>query len=37
VINVHCAADEDVEWVWTESAEGRYVSGYTLVPRKKPG
>jgi hypothetical protein len=35
VLNVHCADDEDVEWQWTESAEGRFVSGYTLVPRKK--
>jgi hypothetical protein len=35
VLNVHCADDEDVEWQWTESAEGRYVSGYRLVPRKK--
>jgi hypothetical protein len=37
VLNVHCADDEDVEWLWTESAEGRFVSGYTLVPRKKSG
>jgi hypothetical protein len=35
VLNVYCADDEDVEWLWTESAEGRFVSGYTLVPRKK--
>ena len=35
VINVHCAADEDVEWQWTETPNGRYVSGYRLVPRKQ--
>jgi hypothetical protein len=35
VVNVHCADDEDVEWLWTETPNGRYVSGYRLVPRKK--
>jgi hypothetical protein len=35
VINVHCAEDEDVEWQWTETVEGRFVSGYRLVPRKR--
>jgi hypothetical protein len=35
VLNVYCDDDEDVEWHWTETAEGRYVSGYTLVARKK--
>ncbi|HEY6927729.1 MAG TPA: hypothetical protein VI653_29915 [Steroidobacteraceae bacterium] len=34
VINVECAEDEDVEWVWTVTAAGRYVSGYRLIPRK---
>jgi len=33
VLNVECAEDEDVEWQWTETAEGRYVSGYRIVPR----
>lgn len=33
VINVDCADDEDVEWHWTETAAGRFVSGYSLVPR----
>jgi hypothetical protein len=37
VLNVYCADDEDVEWLWTECVEGRFVSGYTLVPRKKSG
>ena len=35
VLNVYCAEDEDVEWQWTETVDGRYVSGYRLVPRKK--
>ena len=33
VLNVECAADEDVEWLWTETSDGRFVSGYRLVPR----
>ena len=32
VLNVQCAEDEEVEWHWTETAEGRFVSGYTIVP-----
>jgi hypothetical protein len=34
VLNVDCAEDEEVIWQWTETAKGRYVSGYRLVPRK---
>jgi hypothetical protein len=33
VIDVECAEHEDVEWHWTETAEGRFVSGYSIVPR----
>ena len=33
VLNVECAEDEEVQWQWTETAEGRFVSGYRLVPR----
>jgi hypothetical protein len=33
VLSVECAEDEDVVWYWTETAEGRFVSGYRLVPR----
>jgi hypothetical protein len=33
VLSVECAEDEEVEWQWTETAEGRFVSGYRLVPR----
>jgi hypothetical protein len=36
VLNVDCADDEDVEWHWTETAAGRFVSGYSLVPRTRP-
>jgi hypothetical protein len=33
VLDVECTEDEDVEWLWTETREGRYVSGYRLVSR----
>ena len=33
LLNVNCAEDEDVEWQWTETATGRFVSGYRIVPR----
>jgi hypothetical protein len=33
VVNVECTEDEDVEWFWTETADGRFVSGYRIVPR----
>jgi hypothetical protein len=33
VLNVECAEDEQVEWQWTQTAEGRFVSGYRIVPR----
>ena len=33
VLNVECAEDEEVQWVWTETAAGRFVSGYCIVPR----
>jgi hypothetical protein len=33
VINVECSEDEEVEWAWTETAAGRFVSGYCIVPR----
>ena len=35
VLNVECAEDESVEWHWTETREGRFVSGYRIVPRKR--
>ena len=31
VLNVDCSEGEEVEWQWTETAEGRYVSGYRIV------
>ena len=33
VLDVECSEDEDVEWYWTETTEGRFVSGYRIVPR----
>jgi hypothetical protein len=33
VLSVDCAVDEEVEWQWTETIEGRFVTGYRLVPR----
>jgi hypothetical protein len=33
VLSVECAEDEEVEWQWTKTTEGRFVSGYRLVPR----
>lgn len=35
VLNVYCAEDEDVEWHWTVTAGGRYVSGYRIVQLEK--
>lgn len=34
LLNVECAEDEDVDWQWTETAAGRFVSGYQIVPRE---
>jgi hypothetical protein len=36
VLTVNCAEDEDVEWQWTETVAGRFVSGYHIVPRVTP-
>jgi hypothetical protein len=36
VLNVDCTDDEDVEWQWTETPAGRFVSGYRIVPRVHP-
>jgi hypothetical protein len=33
VLNVECSENEEVEWAWTETADGRFVSGYRLVPK----
>jgi hypothetical protein len=33
VLDVECSVDEEVEWYWTETAEGRFVSGYSIVTR----
>jgi hypothetical protein len=34
VLDVECAEDEEVVWIWTETAAGSVVSGYQLVPRR---
>jgi hypothetical protein len=34
VLNVECAEDEDVEWLWTETAAGSFISGYQIVARE---
>jgi hypothetical protein len=34
VLTVDCAEDEGVEWQWTETPAGRFVSGYNIVPRR---
>jgi hypothetical protein len=34
VLDVECTEDEEVVWLWTETAAGRVVSGYRLVPRQ---
>jgi hypothetical protein len=36
ILNVECAEDEEIEWQWTETAEGRFVSGYSIVPTRTP-
>lgn len=33
VLNVECDEDEEVQWIWTETADGRFVSGYRILPR----
>ena len=36
VVDVEVADDEELEWTWTTLAGGqRYVSGYTLRPRRR--
>lgn len=31
IIDVECGRDEIVEWTWTETSAGRYVSGYQIL------
>jgi hypothetical protein len=33
VLSVECAEGHEIQWLWTETADGRFVSGYRLVPR----
>jgi hypothetical protein len=32
MLDVECADNEEVEWIWTSTAAGRFISGYQLVP-----
>jgi len=34
VLDVECDENEEVEWLWTDTTAGRFVSGYQLVPRQ---
>lgn len=31
-----CRRDEEVEWTWTHTPQGDYVSGFTKIPRAAP-
>jgi hypothetical protein len=33
LLDVECAENEDVVWLWTDTDAGSVVSGYQLVPR----
>lgn len=38
VLSVVLEADEDVEWIWTATADGaEYVSGYNIVKNEHAG
>jgi hypothetical protein len=34
VLDVECAEDEEILWLWTDTAAGSVVSGYQRVPRQ---
>lgn len=34
VLDVECDEDEDVVWHWTNTVEGRFVSGYSIINRR---
>src|SRR5271163_4134652 len=36
LLNVDCTQDGDVEWLWTETPAGHFVSGYRIVARVHP-
>jgi hypothetical protein len=33
LLDVECAENEEVVWVWTDTAAGSLVTGYEVVPR----
>lgn len=34
VFGVNLAPDEDVEWFWTHTDKGSYVSGYNIIKQR---
>jgi hypothetical protein len=34
LLDVECADNEEVVWLWTNTGDGSVVSGYQLVPRQ---
>jgi hypothetical protein len=34
ILDVECAEDEEIVWLWTDTAAGSVVSGYQVVPRQ---
>ena len=36
VVDVECGLNEEVEWLWTLTNAGSFVSGYRIVPRIDP-
>lgn len=35
VVTVECGKDEEVEWIWTDTPEGRFVSGFQIVKKNE--
>ncbi len=33
ILDVECAENEEVVWVWTDTGAGSVVTGYQVVPR----
>ncbi len=34
VLGIHLGDNEDVQWIWTHTQNGSYVSGYSIIKRK---
>jgi hypothetical protein len=35
VLSVQLVEDEEVQWIWTHTSKGSYVSGYTIANKKR--